>query len=489
MSTDNSDATATSSFLADYGSHIAAIVVGVVVTLAVVQSMTKNGGNGTARVAVETNSKKKKRNKKKGKGNGGGEIAAGTSPATPASNGGAKSSNGLASAATESKAVKISEPIAPVTIDKVATAPTGKKKKKKNGSADTASTAPATNGKSNGVQSETDRSASVPAVASITQPKPTSFYDYDPRQVRQEEEVWETIPDNKSKKKNKGAQKMGAGAAKVSSSSTTSPTTASEVVSIDAKKVGIIIGPKGATMTAISAATGCKLDVNAPPKDVKPNTRSAKPLQATVVISEGTSESIAKAKQAVLELAASGYATLLQADTFGEQSLSVHPKVLSQIVGPGGRTIQAIQTALNVKITIPKTDWKPNAPQFGNVQPTCKVGIAGDDRSKVREAKRVLQQLLQYHYTEITHPGMIHQEVYVPQEFYHCVIGLRGAEIKHIKGNYKVEVYMPTSDGPTENVLVVGQQSNVEKAIRYIELLIERDTEQRAQKYSDDYYG
>jgi rRNA processing protein Krr1/Pno1 len=508
-----------SSFLTNYGTHIAAIAVGVVVTLAVVGSLSSS----TAAAAASSSSKKKKRNKKKGKGGGGGsggddDVGVGETTTTTA-NANGTTTNGTATTTTTSssnnnknnknKSVQVAAKIAPPKVTIAETPVTkdnetnnnsnnnNKKKKKKNGNAATAPTN-TTNGKSttNGgstVQADAKKENGVPAAVPAM-----SFYDYDPRQTKQEEEeeAWEVIPNNKSKKKKKNGQKAAPAAASSSSSATTlaaaakTATIVSEVVSIDANKVGIIIGPKGATMTAISAATGCKIDVNAPPKDLKPNPRSTKPLQATVVISQGTSESIAKAKQAVLELAASGYATLLQADTFGEQSLSVHPRVLSEIVGPGGRTIQAIQTALNVKITIPKTEWKPNMPQIGNIPPSCKVGIAGDDRANVRQAKQVLQHLLKYHYTEITHPGMIHQEVHVPQEFFHCVIGPRGSEIKHIRGNFKVEVYMPTPDGPTQNVLVVGNnKSNVEKAIRYIEILMERDTEQRTQKYSDEYYG
>jgi len=86
---------------------------------------------------------------------------------------------------------------------------------------------------------------------------------------------------------------------------------------------------------------------------------------------------------------------------------------------------------------------------------------------------------------------MIHQEVYVPQEFFHCVIGTRGSEIKHIRGNYKVDVYMPSAESwcTTENVICVGKPNDVEKAISYIKLLMDRDSELREQKYSDEAYG
>jgi len=79
----------------------------------------------------------------------------------------------------------------------------------------------------------------------------------------------------------------------------------------------------------------------------------------------------------------------------------------------------------------------------------------------------------------------------VPHEFFHCVIGTRGSEIKHIRGNYRVDVYMPSEESwcTTENVVCVGKPNDVKKAISYIELLMDRDSESREQKYSDELGG
>jgi hypothetical protein len=43
--------------------------------------------------------------------------------------------------------------------------------------------------------------------------------------------------------------------------------------------------------------------------------------------------------------------------------VTVHPRFLAEIVGAGGKTIKAIQSALDVKLTIPKTDWTPKTVQ------------------------------------------------------------------------------------------------------------------------------
>lgn len=252
-------------------------------------------------------------------------------------------------------------------------------------------------------------------------------------------------------------------------------------------------------MNKIQERAGVKLDVNAPAKPEEPVRSQFRPViggrntktkvTATVIITEGTSEGRSRAKQAILELASRGFATLLQAESFGEATVSVHPKYLHELIGTKGKIIRAIEDTLGVKLTIPKTEWNPKTIQIGNQVPTCRVGIAGDDPKQVKLAKQVIKDICNYHYHEITHPGMSHQEVYVPQEFFHCVIGPRGSEIKHIRGNYHVEVYMPSSESVSENVVCVGRPNDVEKSIAYIKLLMDRDNELREQKYSDEGYG
>jgi polyribonucleotide nucleotidyltransferase len=263
-------------------------------------------------------------------------------------------------------------------------------------------------------------------------------------------------------------------------------------VTVDPTKVGIIIGPKGSTLQALQAATGCKLDGHAPGKDenttatttTKNNNKPSK--DGVVVISGGDATGRSTAKAAIRELVTKGYAKILQGDDFAENFVMVHPRHLSEIVGPGGRTIKALQSTLNVKVRIPSTDWKPNTIQLGQV-PLAKVGIAGD-KVQTQKAREVITSLTQYHHHEITHPGLIHEEVHVPPEFFHCIIGPRGSEIKHIKGNFQVDVHMPQDDSITPNVVVVGKQQHVDKAILYIHRLMERDTEQREQKYNDEFY-
>ena len=195
------------------------------------------------------------------------------------------------------------------------------------------------------------------------------------------EEEWATIPVQKKKNKkmkqpaNGGTAANGANGA--NGATTTPAVVVSERVTIDSSRVGIIIGPKGATMNAIQEKTGVKLDVNAPKLDDAAGSNGGgnnqfrpvrggmmKKQTATVIITGGTNESRVIAKKAILELADRGYSSLLMGDQFGESTVTVHPRFLSNIVGPGGKIIKLIQSECNVKLTIPKNvDWTPKTIQ------------------------------------------------------------------------------------------------------------------------------
>mmetsp|Transcript_8912 Transcript_8912/g.26486 ORF Transcript_8912/g.26486 Transcript_8912/m.26486 type:complete len:481 (-) Transcript_8912:259-1701(-) len=474
--------------MSDFVTHLVAIGVGVLITLFLVGGFNKKDESPSSsgiksqnapasKAETTTGGAAKKRNRKKTKKK---PPAAAPAPA----------------AAPEPAPAPEPEPVAEPPAAAPEPAPSaGKKKKNKK------KKAASTNGAAAASASNNAKPTPEPAKAPAPTPTPAPVPAIVPLQPRiVQEEAWETIPTKSKKKKTTALKKQQqAAAAEAASAETAVAPKTSITVTIDATRVGIIIGPKGATMNAIQEKTGTRLDVNAPAKPDEP-ANQFRPVvgghktkqTATIVITEGDAADSQKiAKKAILELADRGYATLLQADGFGESSVSVHPRFLSEIVGTGGKTIKAIQTALDIKLTIPKTDWNAKTVQIGNVEPSCRIGIAGDLPANVKAAKQVIRDLCQYHHHEITHPGLIHQEVYVPQEFFHCVIGSRGSEIKHIRGNYKVDVHMPSDESwcTTENVICVGKSNDVEKAITYIKLLMDRDTELREQKYSDDHFG
>jgi len=103
----------------------------------------------------------------------------------------------------------------------------------------------------------------------------------------------------------------------------------------------------------------------------------------------------------------------------------------------------------------------------GQPEKKLKIAIAGP-KAEVLQAKAVMTEILAVHHSELTHPDEIHKEVDVKQQHYAFIIGARGSELKHIQSNYKVRVYIPRGEEEAQ-VLVVGQEDAVDRAIKYIE--------------------
>lgn len=87
-------------------------------------------------------------------------------------------------------------------------------------------------------------------------------------------------------------------------------------ISVDAKKIGVIIGPKGVTLHGIQDATG--VEINTP----KGDRDSATPVIITI---SGTADGVAMATRAINDLCAKGYSKLLAGEDFRESYIDVHP--------------------------------------------------------------------------------------------------------------------------------------------------------------------
>ena len=378
--------------------HVVAILVGVGITLCLVgaynnattapasSSSKNNTSNKTATTTSAAGSSasgggggnKSKRNKKKNK-----KSTAAVVVASPPQ-----------SAFENVPAIPDDEPVVVLVEKKKAAAVPqqqnggggGGKKKKKNKkmtvvkSSSTASTIPSANLTNTEPTPQSKPKVKTPVVVSAPIIPSQGPGPLQPRIIVEEE--WATIPVQKKKNKkmkqpaNGGAAANGANGA--NGATTTPAVVVSERVTIDSSRVGIIIGPKGATMNAIQEKTGVKLDVNAPKPDDAAGSNGGggnnqfrpvrggmmKKQTATVIITGGTNESRVIAKKAILELADRGYSSLLMGDQFGESTVTVHPRFLSNIVGPGGKIIKLIQSECNVKLTIPKNvDWTPKTIQ------------------------------------------------------------------------------------------------------------------------------
>jgi len=100
-----------------------------------------------------------------------------------------------------------------------------------------------------------------------------------------------------------------------------------------------------------------------------------------------------------------------------------------------------------------------------------KVTLAGSEKS-VEQAKEIINSIVNHGYHEVTHPGYSHQELEVEDWKYRFLIGKGGCEMRHIQNNYKVKVNIPRETSATDKVVVLGEASDVARAVKYIEKVL-----------------
>eukprot|EP00746_Dinoflagellata_sp_MGD_P161124 gnl/MRDRNA2_/MRDRNA2_88164_c0_seq1.p1 gnl/MRDRNA2_/MRDRNA2_88164_c0~~gnl/MRDRNA2_/MRDRNA2_88164_c0_seq1.p1 ORF type:complete len:408 (+),score=113.86 gnl/MRDRNA2_/MRDRNA2_88164_c0_seq1:115-1338(+) len=247
-----------------------------------------------------------------------------------------------------------------------------------------------------------------------------------------------------------------------------------ENIDIKADHVGRIVGPKGATMKMIQEASECKIDIN-----------------GEVVTITGPEDGIPVAVTAVKELCEKGFCGLTYGADFREEGMQVHPIYFSELIGKEGKVIRAIKEHLKVELSIPKIP--PNA-KVREMTKKMKVGFAGK-KADVEQAKQVVSDIVMYYHHEITHPGLVHEEMEIEQWQFPYVIGKGGSESRHIQNSYRVKMYIPNEHAANDKLLIVGEALNVERAKRYVQNALESAGEKARSggrggtEGAEDYWG
>jgi rRNA processing protein Krr1/Pno1 len=240
-------------------------------------------------------------------------------------------------------------------------------------------------------------------------------------------------------------------------------------VKVPEEKVGIVIGPKGATINMIKEKTDVK-NIN---------------MEGGIMRIEGKPEAVAQAKTAVEELLVKGF-TSLSYENFKSDVVKVPTNALPDLIGKEGCIIRAVKDALKVEITMPKHSGPP-----GSGPKRTMVTIAGK-ADNVETAKEVVNDIVMYYHHDITHPGQVHEELEIEEWNYRFIIGKAGSELRHIEKNYKVRVRIPRDETPNRNVVVVGEKRDVERGVAYIYNAIAKANEPRgrgAADKADDHWG
>jgi hypothetical protein len=243
-------------------------------------------------------------------------------------------------------------------------------------------------------------------------------------------------------------------------------------LSVEARKLGLLIGPKGVTKIGLQTATGTQIEMPKVERDVGGSVE---------LLVSGSAEGVARCVFALTELCTKGYCNLLAGADFHEGYVSVPPRYLPDIIGKGGACIKAIQQHTGIKISTP-SGYTRSTPSGEQVAPAkVKINLAGN-REKVAIARNLILDLTKYYHTPVTHPGITHKEMEIASNYFNFIIGSKGSEIKHIQANYKVSVYIPNVESINRNLLIVGEQDNVDKAEAHITKIIEKVEVQLAER-------
>jgi len=223
---------------------------------------------------------------------------------------------------------------------------------------------------------------------------------------------------------------------------------ATVTIKVPEGKVGQVIGPKGSKIKLIQEKTGCRIDTT-----------------GEFFTITGPPETIDIAKAAVEDLKEKGYMKLEYED-FAEEFVAVHPSVFPDLIGKQGSVIRQIKDKLDVTVQIPQ-----NVPKDAAAGKKYKVTLAGS-RESVDKAKEVVNDIVLYYHHPLTHADQVHAEMEVKEEMYRFLIGRAGSELRHIQNNYKVRLNIPREFSANKNVVIVGDESDVDRSKAYIEKLL-----------------
>jgi len=221
-------------------------------------------------------------------------------------------------------------------------------------------------------------------------------------------------------------------------------------VKVPERKIGIVIGPKGARIKMIQekCVGVTRIDTS-----------------GEIFTITGEPKAVAEAELAIKELIEKGYMSL-EFEDFAENFVKVHPSSFPDLIGSKGAVVRKIKDELKVEVNF------PDVPKNGNTgNKTYKVMLAGSG-ANVEKAKQVINDICMYYHHELTHPGFVHEELDVEDWALRFIIGKGGSEMKHIQHNWNVKVNVPREHSANQKVVVIGERDNVDRAKAYIEKLI-----------------
>jgi len=152
-------------------------------------------------------------------------------------------------------------------------------------------------------------------------------------------------------------------------------------------------------------------------------------------------------------------------DDFVEVTMDVNSTCIPDIVGKKGTSIRKLKDTFDVEIKLPSASKDSSE--------KVQVSIAGS-KTSVNKAKDAIQSICLYQHHEVTHPGMVHEELVVPTSSLRFIIGKSGSELRQAEALFGVRVSVPRENSENPNVVIVGSPSDVVKAKEHFEQVLSK---------------
>ena len=219
-----------------------------------------------------------------------------------------------------------------------------------------------------------------------------------------------------------------------------------ESLMVPATLVGKLIGRGGETIRQLQQSTGTNIQID----------HASQGPERKITVTGSSAESVAKAKAAIL--------TVDSADS--SKTVECPQSLVGKIIGRGGETIRALQTASGARISV-NQDFPPDVPR--------EVVITGKPESVERaelmvnelihgepgSAQTVIQRVCQQY-------GIGDRDlVLAPKSIIGRIIGRGGETIKNIQKVSNATLQIDQSEDPCK-ISISGQQANIDQAKAFI---------------------
>lgn len=136
------------------------------------------------------------------------------------------------------------------------------------------------------------------------------------------------------------------------------------------------------------------------------------------------------------------------------------PKSFGVIIGKAGATLKLITEATQTKIDLSKEEGR--------------VTVSGSSQENIDKAIETMKQLADKGHSVLTHGRRDEGSIEVPPSKRSNVIGINGQTVKLIQEKLKVKVNLPDRSAADSTVTVLGDNANVQEAIKCIQELIDK---------------